>query len=170
MVRQRPAKPCTPVRIRSPPPKHPWQTPHRSATGADETSIGFDSRLGRHPWYVRLLQGHWRSWLARLHDTQEVTGSTPVWPTLKALVRELRPLRCPTARRTGEPNGEPSFDLLLRQHLIRPSSRRTPEQVFERPAARCACSRALPRQRLCKVGCSRCWVRCRWWRFVEVLF
>lgn len=25
--------------------------------------------------------GHWRSWLARLHDTQEVTGSSPVWPT-----------------------------------------------------------------------------------------
>ena len=22
---------------------------------------------------------HWRSWLARLHDTQEVTGSSPVW-------------------------------------------------------------------------------------------
>ena len=32
--------------------------------------------------------GHWRSWLARLHDTQEVTGSSPVWPIfgkLKAL-------------------------------------------------------------------------------------
>ena len=26
-------------------------------------------------------QGHWRSWLARLYDTQEVTGSSPVWPT-----------------------------------------------------------------------------------------
>ena len=25
--------------------------------------------------------GHWRSWLARLYDTQEVTGSNPVWPT-----------------------------------------------------------------------------------------
>jgi hypothetical protein len=29
----------------------------------------------------RRSQGHWRSWLARLHDTQEVTGSNPVWPT-----------------------------------------------------------------------------------------
>jgi hypothetical protein len=26
-------------------------------------------------------QVHWRSWLARLHDTQEVTGSSPVWTT-----------------------------------------------------------------------------------------
>ena len=25
--------------------------------------------------------GRWRSWLARLHDTQEVTGSSPVRPT-----------------------------------------------------------------------------------------
>ena len=28
-------------------------------------------------------QVHWRSWLARLHDTQEVTGSSPVWTILK---------------------------------------------------------------------------------------
>ena len=26
--------------------------------------------------------GDWRSWLARLHDTQEVTGSIPVSPTI----------------------------------------------------------------------------------------
>ncbi len=25
--------------------------------------------------------GHWRSWLARLVDIEEVTGSSPVWPT-----------------------------------------------------------------------------------------
>ena len=24
---------------------------------------------------------HWRSWLARLHDTEKVTGSSPVWFT-----------------------------------------------------------------------------------------
>lgn len=30
---------------------------------------------------LRRSTGHWRSWLARLHDTQEVTGSSPVWPT-----------------------------------------------------------------------------------------
>ena len=29
------------------------------------------------------IQVHWRSWLARLHDTQEVTGSSPVWTILK---------------------------------------------------------------------------------------
>ena len=31
------------------------------------------------------LMGHWRSWLARLYDTQEVTGSNPVWPTLEEI-------------------------------------------------------------------------------------
>lgn len=39
-------------------------------------------RLGVSPRsvYTLMLQGHWRSWLARLYDTQEVTGSSPVWP------------------------------------------------------------------------------------------
>ena len=55
-----------------------------------------DSRLNplRQRWGTAILRdppaevpplptvtGHWRSWLARLHDTQEVTGSNPVWPT-----------------------------------------------------------------------------------------
>ena len=35
------------------------------------------SRVGSYPV---LFKGHWRSWLARLYDTQEVTGSNPVWP------------------------------------------------------------------------------------------
>ena len=39
-----------------------------------------------------LYMGHWRSWLARLYDTQEVTGSSPVWPTLSG-ERNLRFLR-----------------------------------------------------------------------------
>ena len=34
--------------------------------------------------------GDWRSWLARLHDTQEVTGSTPVSPTTPKPLRALR--------------------------------------------------------------------------------
>ena len=31
--------------------------------------------------------GDWRSWLARLHDTQEVTGSIPVSPTTSKLFK-----------------------------------------------------------------------------------
>ncbi len=31
--------------------------------------------------------GDWRSWLARLHDTQEVTGSIPVSPTTADLLK-----------------------------------------------------------------------------------
>ncbi len=36
------------------------------------------------------ITGHWRSWLARLYDTQEVTGSSPVWPTSKDGSRSSR--------------------------------------------------------------------------------
>lgn len=36
---------------------------------------------GRSEW--SRLTGHWRSWLARLVDIEEVTGSSPVWPTSK---------------------------------------------------------------------------------------
>ena len=28
----------------------------------------------------KFVLGHWRSWLARLVDIEEVTGSSPVWP------------------------------------------------------------------------------------------
>ena len=33
--------------------------------------------------------GDWRSWLARLHDTQEVTGSIPVSPTTPSWSRAV---------------------------------------------------------------------------------
>lgn len=36
--------------------------------------------------------GDWRSWLARLHDTQEVTGSTPVSPTHGLVGSVVRPV------------------------------------------------------------------------------
>jgi hypothetical protein len=35
------------------------------------------------------ILGDWRSWLARLHDTQEVTGSIPVSPTLLKALKSL---------------------------------------------------------------------------------
>ena len=37
--------------------------------------------------------GDWRSWLARLHDTQEVTGSIPVSPTTTDLGKRAESLR-----------------------------------------------------------------------------
>tara|TARA_E500000075_G_C6705753_1_gene182089 strand:- start:57 stop:380 length:324 start_codon:yes stop_codon:yes gene_type:complete len=37
--------------------------------------------------------GDWRSWLARLHDTQEVTGSIPVSPTIFELRKRAASLR-----------------------------------------------------------------------------
>ena len=34
---------------------------------------------------------HWRSWLARLHDTEKVTGSSPVWSTKAFQTHEETP-------------------------------------------------------------------------------
>ncbi len=49
-------------------------------------------------------RGDWRSWLARLHDTQEVTGSTPVSPTL--LTRSYKAIAGARGLREDEGFGE----------------------------------------------------------------
>ena len=37
--------------------------------------------------HVSKVMGHWRSWLARLVDIEEVAGSSPAWPTWRRTVR-----------------------------------------------------------------------------------
>ena len=66
VVRQRPAKPCTPVRFRSSPQRTgPARIPFVSTAAAK----------------VADPTGRWRSWLAHLHDAQGVGGSNPSRPT-----------------------------------------------------------------------------------------
>jgi hypothetical protein len=44
--------------------------------------MALDRRTGGPPLrrYNARVTGHWRSWLARLVDIEEVTGSSPAWP------------------------------------------------------------------------------------------
>src|SRR4051812_50193518 len=39
---------------------------------------------------IRQRSGDWRSWLARQHDTLEVTGSSPVSPIVAAFIRHKK--------------------------------------------------------------------------------
>ena len=38
------------------------------------------ARPAGEPFVSHEITGHWRSWLARFLDMEEVTGSSPVWP------------------------------------------------------------------------------------------
>jgi len=87
-ARQRPAKPCTRVRIPSPPRRS--QDPAPTVSGTARAGPGV-ARQSRCP--ARRAQRAIGAAVARFPDTEEVTGSIPVSPTPTRRRRDRRPAR-----------------------------------------------------------------------------